>query len=152
LLFFGRVLWKRSEKGENENERERTARKEREKGEKEESRKNTNNAASLSHFQRLKLTGSALVASAPAATRAKMTAPLLLLLLLLWLSGGEEEGEKEEDEKEPPLPPPRTSIAVFYEPHFNALVGPVVGGGGKDVEAKRYGAHLEAKVLSNFEL
>ena len=65
--------------------------------------------------------------------------------------GGEEGGDEEEEE--PPLPPPRTSIAVFYEPHFNALVGPVVGGGkGGDVEAKRYGAHLEAKVLSNFEL
>ena len=60
-------------------------------------------------------------------------------------------GEEREEEEELALPPPRTSIAVFYEPHFNTLVGPVVGEATQQVEAKRYGAHLEAKVLSNFE-
>ena len=68
--------------------------------------------------------------------------------------GGSEEGEEENEEPPPSLPPPRTSIAVFYEPHFNALIAPVVGGakgGGGDVEAKRYGAHLEKKVFQNFE-
>lgn len=62
--------------------------------------------------------------------------------------GGDEKGQEDDFS----LPPPRTSIAVFYEPHFNALVGPVVGGEAGETEAKkRYGAHLEAKVLSNFE-
>ena len=65
-----------------------------------------------------------------------------------------EEGGGRGGERGPP-PPPRTSVAVFYEPHFNALVGPAVAGGEKGkggVESKRYGEHLETKVLSNFEL
>jgi isopenicillin N synthase-like dioxygenase len=64
---------------------------------------------------------------------------------------GEGEGK---GEGETALPPPRTSVAVFYEPHFNARIEPaaVASSGAKSVDAKHYGAHLEAKVLSNFEL
>lgn len=49
----------------------------------------------------------------------------------------------------------RISIPFFHEPAFGTVVEPVVGvgaGDGVTVGAKEYGAHLESKVLSNFEL
>lgn len=52
----------------------------------------------------------------------------------------------------------RISIPFFHEPAFGTVVEPVVGlavggcAGEAAVEAKEYGAHLESKVFSNFEL
>jgi isopenicillin N synthase-like dioxygenase len=50
----------------------------------------------------------------------------------------------------------RVSIAYFHEPGFEALVEPlpqlVAPGAAPLFSPVRYGAHLESKVLSNFEL
>jgi isopenicillin N synthase-like dioxygenase len=49
----------------------------------------------------------------------------------------------------------RVSIPYFYEPAFEARVAPIpqlAAAGGPRFPEVRYGSHLEAKVLSNFEL